>query len=167
MLTTYDFGVNIEKEEEQALREKLRLFVSGHEKMLLDIQQAMDRRWDAMLWDPHTDVLSVQLVARVTPNGRREPHDSLANTLGREQRQNRLFYRITVCLGSLVLEMRSLTSEAYDVLIPPLAMFCDDDCADYSEEKQGDADRGDDVESVNNEEAQQFAGRTLVVLQKI
>ncbi|CCD21132.1 putative WASH complex subunit 7 N terminal WASH complex subunit 7 WASH complex subunit 7 C terminal [Trypanosoma vivax] len=166
MLTTYDFGVNIEKEEEQALQEKLRLFVSGYEKMLLAIQQAMDKRWDAMLWDPHTDVLSVQLVARVTPYGLREPHDSLANTLGREQRQNRLFYRITVSLASLVLEMQSLTNEANDVLIPPLAMFYDDECADYSEEKQGDADRGDDVESLNNEEAQQFAGRTRVVLHK-
>ncbi|ESL08593.1 hypothetical protein TRSC58_03701 [Trypanosoma rangeli SC58] len=150
MLAPLDFGVDLGKEEQEAFQDKLRLFVAGHERMLMEVEQTFDSRWDPVVWDPHTDTVSLQLGTQASR--RRELVTSIADTLGRTQLHNRLFYRITLCFASLVLEMDSLAEEAYAMFIPPLAMFGDDSCRD---------------EGISDEEAQQGAGRMLGLLQDL
>ncbi|KEG10151.1 putative WASH complex subunit 7-like [Trypanosoma grayi] len=150
MLAAFDFGVDIGKEEREVFHDKLQLFVTGHEKMLMEIQQTFDRRWDPMMWDPHTDTVCMQLGARAAQLKERDV--SIADTLGRTKLHNRLFYRITLCFASLVTEIDSLAAEATDVLIPPLAVFGDDSCRE---------------EGITDEEAQQGAGRMLGLLQGV
>ncbi|KAF8297306.1 putative WASH complex subunit 7 [Trypanosoma cruzi] len=150
MLISIDFGVDIGKDEREAFQDKLHFFVSGHEKMLMEIEQTFDCRWDPVLWDPHTDTVSLQLGAQAARQG--QLTTSIADTLGRSQLHNRLFYRITLCFAGLVLEMDALTDEAFDVLIPPLAMFGDDSCLEVD---------------ITDEEAQRGAGRMLGLLQDL
>ncbi|RNF03128.1 WASH complex subunit 7 [Trypanosoma conorhini] len=150
MRAPLDFGVDLRRDERDAFQDKLHGFVAAHEKMLMEVEQTFDSRWDPELWDPHSDTVALQLG---TPASRqREGATSIADTLGRTQLHNRLFYRITLCFASLVLEMDSLAEEAFAVFIPPLAMFGDDSCRD---------------EGIPDEEAQQGAGRMLGLLQEL
>ncbi|CBH17549.1 hypothetical protein, conserved [Trypanosoma brucei gambiense DAL972] len=172
MLTTFDFGVNIDEEEWGVLHNKLRSFVSGHEKMLMDIQQTFNRRWDPTVWDAHSDTVFLQLGAEalrhlLEKDPPEEEDDefstSIADVLGRTQIQNRLFYRITLCFADLALKMESLTKEANDLLLPPLAMFDDNNCRDGCAEETED----EETDGITDEEALRGAGRMLGVLQKV
>ncbi|ORC88736.1 uncharacterized protein TM35_000151670 [Trypanosoma theileri] len=150
MLTNFNFGVDIGKDEREAFHDKLHVFTAAHEKMLLELQQAFNRRWDPMVWDIHSD--TIHLLLGTTAAQRCQQDISIADTLGRTQLHNKLFYRLTLCFASLVMEMDGLANEAIDIFIPPLAMFGDDSCR---------------IEGITDEEAQQGVGYLLGCLQDI
>ncbi|KAH9597028.1 hypothetical protein LSM04_000536 [Trypanosoma melophagium] len=114
MPTSFNFGVDIGKDEREAFHDKLHLFTTAHEKMLLELQQAFNRRWDPNVWDAHSDTVSLLLGASAVGGPSMHP-TTIADTLGRTQLHNRLFHRITLCFASLVMEMDALASEAMDV----------------------------------------------------
>nr|CCC95212.1 unnamed protein product [Trypanosoma congolense IL3000] len=168
MLTTFDFGVDIDQEEWGVVHSKLRSFVSGHEKMLMDIQQTFDRRWDPTFWDAHTDTVFLQLgsyaLRRLHEPGPEEEEEdgafpsSVADVFGRVQMHNRLLYRVALCFAGLVLEMESLANEAHDLLLPPIAMFDDSNCREEGTE---------DDDGITDEEALRGSGRMLDMLQRV
>lgn len=144
-MTTLDFAANPGKEEQDVFYEKFRNFVAGHERTLVDMEQTFCGKWDATTWDSSTDAIAVDLSAFSTDT-------TVADTLGRSKLHNRLFFRITMAMSSLVLEMRSLTEEAYDIFIPPLSVFGDENGRD---------------EGISDEEAHKGVGKMVLLLQDV
>lgn len=118
-----DFASNPGKEEHEVFIGRLHTFVVKQDSKNTEMMQALDSRWDPTTWDASTDVVSLEL------GGTDDPR-SVADTLGRSMLHNRLFFRMTMAFTSLVLEMRCLTDECFNVYIPPLALFGNDGIAE-------------------------------------
>lgn len=144
-MASLDFAANPGKEEQEIFFEKLRTFVAGHERTLLDMEQTFNPKWDATVWDAASDSIPVDLSCF-------SAEATVADTLGRSKLHNRLFFRITMAFSSLVLEMRSLTEEGYDIFIPPLSVFGDENGKE---------------EAISDEEAQRGVGRMMLLLQDV
>jgi WASH complex subunit 7 len=144
-MASLDFAANPGKEEQEIFFEKLRMFVAGHERTMLETEQSFNSRWDGTVWDAATDSVPVDLSCFASDA-------TVADTLGRSKLHNRLFFRITMAFASLVLEMRSLTEEAFDIFIPPLSVFGDENGKE---------------EAISDEEAQRGVGRMMLLFQDV
>ena len=119
-----EFDDNIGKEEREVFLNKLRSFIKGHEKSLHERLQTFNRSHDATtLWDPASDTVALDCSAASDVT-------SIADTLGRGKLHNRLFFRTAMAMSTLVFEMKSLTDEAHEQVIPPLSLFGDDSCTE-------------------------------------
>ena len=137
-----DFAANPGKDEQDIFFDKLRTFVVTHESTLSELQRGLEDRWDATTWDLFSDTATVDL----SLSGLRT---TVADTLGPHYLHNKLFFRVSLSLSTAVLEMKSLTEECFDTLIPPLVMY-------------GDPEVGTDV--ITDECAQQGLGRIIPLL---
>lgn len=155
---------NIGKEEKEIFFEKLRGFVGSHESALKDVLQTFDtnRLGESTVWDSFKDSISIDLQS--TNN-----HTPIADTLGRSKLHNGLFFRMAMLFPSLVLEMKSLTEECYDLFIPPLVMFAEYNADD--EEVDDTASNADTAAAVaaqrSDERAQKGLGRVMSLLSDI
>lgn len=160
--------VRIVPEEQAAFHDSLRNFVDQHERRLVEVQQSFSAHPDAMVWDVAVDAVSLQLGGHgLDPHHHHELTSALADVLGRTQLQNRLFFRIVVCLSTAVLDMRALAKEGYEVLLPPLVLFGDDNCHTVTSGQHSGGRVLRNTQSDEEEEVQRGFERLLGALEAV
>ena len=136
---------NPNKEEKDAFFGKLRALVVSHEANLQKMEQVFNEKWDITVWDARSDVAELTF-------GQPNATTTVADTLGRSTLNNRLFYCMSMQMGSLVLEMKHLAEECHTLFIPPLCLY-------------GDASLLE--EGVSDEDAQRGLGKIMPLLQDV